>query len=257
MPIDGYSHCGISKYRPVEDVLAVMRAAGVDRAVLCQHLGEYDNSYLAGVVRQHPQSFAAVYLVDPSGPSAVSELEKWHATGAFRGVRLYAGWLDESASLWARAVELGLTLVIYASEGAASAAPPVARFMSAHPDARLVMTHLGNPQLRDGRPADAELLRLAEFAGVFVQLSGLSMCCPFPHAELDDLIRATVREFGTQRIYWGSNYPVCGGNAEYVRDLRHVQQGAWGLTTAQVANVTERTAERLWFARSESTQFRK
>ena len=27
--IDGYSHCGLSKYRPVEDVLAVMRSAGL------------------------------------------------------------------------------------------------------------------------------------------------------------------------------------------------------------------------------------
>jgi hypothetical protein len=36
--IDGYAHCGLSKYRPVEDVLDVMRSAGVDRAVLCQPL---------------------------------------------------------------------------------------------------------------------------------------------------------------------------------------------------------------------------
>lgn len=251
MLIDGYSHCGISKYRPVEDVLEVMRAAGVERAVLCQHLGEYDNSYLAGVVRQSPQTFAAVCLVDPSGPDAVAELEKWHAIGAFRGVRLYAGWLDEYESMWARAVDLGLTLVIYASEGAAFAVPPVARFMSAHPDARLVMTHLGNPQLVDGRPAETELLRLAEFPGVYVQLSGLSMFGPFPHDPLDDLIRATVREFGSERIYWGSNYPVCGGEADYVRDLRYLQQGAWGLTAEQIADVTERTAERLWFDRSQ------
>jgi L-fuconolactonase len=249
MPVDGYSHCGLSKYRPVEDVLAVMRQAGVGKAVLCQHLGEYDNSYLAKVVQARADTFAAICLVDPSGPDAVAELEKWHATGAFRGVRLYAGWLDEYASLWARAVELGLALVIYASEGAAFAAPPVARFMRAHPGARLVMTHLGNPQLVDGRPAETQLLQLVEFAGVYVQLSGLSMFCPFPHRELDNLVRSTLREFGTQRIYWGSNYPVCGGDAEYVRDLRFVQAGAWGLTPDQIADVTERTAERLWFER--------
>lgn len=248
MNIDGYSHCGVSKYRPVEDVLAVMRGASVERAVLCQHLGEYDNSYLAGVVVRHPETFAAVCLVDPSGPDAVTELEKWHATGAFRGVRLYAGWLDEYATLWTRAVELGLTLVIYASEGAAFAGPAVARFLTAHPEARLVMTHLGNPKLVEGRPAETELLRLAEVPGVYVQLSGLSMFGPYPHAELDEFIRATIREFGTSRLYWGSNYPVCGGESEYVRDLRHVQQGAWGLTAEQIADVTDRTAMRLWFS---------
>src|SRR5690349_699361 len=107
MLIDGYSHCGISKYRPVEDVLAVMRKAGVERAVLCQHLGEYDNSYLAGVVAEHGTTFAAVCLIDPTSPTAISELEMWHDTGSFRGVRLYAGWLDEYERLWSRAVELG------------------------------------------------------------------------------------------------------------------------------------------------------
>ena len=89
MTVDGYSHCGVSKYRPVEDVLAVMRGAGVERAVLCQHLGEYDNSYLAGVVSRHPQTFAAVCLVDPTGADASTELAKWHATeSAFRAAHL-------------------------------------------------------------------------------------------------------------------------------------------------------------------------
>ncbi|MBL8851803.1 MAG: amidohydrolase [Planctomycetaceae bacterium] len=248
MSIDGYSHCGISKYRPVEEVWAVMRSAGVSQAVLCQHLGEYDNSYLADVVTRDPQTFAAVCLIDPSSPTAVADLEYWHATGVFRGVRLYAGWLNEYAAVWTRAVELGLTLVIYASEGAAFAAPPVARFVSTHPEARVVMTHLGNPQLHDGRPAESDWLSLAEFAGVYVQLSGLSMFCEFPHTELDDLVRATVRAFGAQRVYWGSNFPVCGGAAEYQRDLQHVLGGAWGLTTDQVQAITSGTAKRLWFA---------
>ena len=51
MTIDGYCHCGISKYQPVDVVLRVMNKHAVDRAVLCQHLGEYDNSYLAEVVK--------------------------------------------------------------------------------------------------------------------------------------------------------------------------------------------------------------
>ena len=36
--VDGYAHCGIRKYQPVEVVLDTMAHAGVDRAVLCQHL---------------------------------------------------------------------------------------------------------------------------------------------------------------------------------------------------------------------------
>jgi len=247
MLIDGYSHCGVSKYRPVEDVLAVMQSAGVERAVLCQHLGEYDNTYLARVVGRYPETFAAICLVDPTSPSALADLEKWHATGRFRGVRLYAGWLDEYEPLWARAVELGLTLVIYASEGAALAVPSIERFVAENRGARLVMTHLGNPLLPDDRLADMELLRLADFGGINVQLSGLSMFCKYPFPELDSLVRSTVRAFGAERIDWGSNYPVCGGAAEYRRDLDQVLNGGWNLTAQQIDWVTGRTAERLWF----------
>ena len=247
--IDAYSHCGLSKYRPVEDVLAVMRSAGVDRAVLCQHLGEYDNEYLAHVVATYPATFAAVCLVDPTGPSAEADLEKWHATGRFRGVRLLSQWLSDYEPLWARAVDLGLTLVLYAPQGVAVAAPAIGRFLAAHPTARMVVTHLGNPQLREGRLVDTELLGLAALAGVFVQLSGLSQFCEYPHTELHDFIRAIVREFGAPRIYWGSNYPVCGDEAAYLRDLHLATSGEWDLTPEQIKWITSRTAEEVWFGK--------
>ncbi len=245
--IDGYSHCGLSKYRPVEDVLAVMQSAGVDRAVLCQHLGEYNNAYLAQVVASNPATFAAVCLVDPTSPTAAADLERWRATGHFRGVRLLAQWLSDYPPLWARAVDLGLTLVLYAPQGVAIAAAAIARFLAAHPTARMVVTHLGNPQLRDGSLVENELLRLAALKGVFVQLSGLSQFCEYPHTELHDFIREVIRVFGAPRIYWGSNYPVCGDEAAYRRDLHLVTSGAWKLTPEQIEWISGRTAERLWF----------
>jgi L-fuconolactonase len=246
--IDGYSHCGLSKYRPVEDVLAVMQSAGVDRAVLCQHLGEYDNEYLAKVVASHSATFAAICLVDPTSPTAAAELGRWHATSRFRGVRLTAQWLSDYQPLWARAVDLGLTLVLYAPQGVAIAAPAIARFLAAHPTARLVVTHLGNPQLQEGHLVDTELLRLVELERVFVQLSGLSQFSEYPHTGLHDFIRAIIREFGAARIYWGSNYPVCGDEAAYRRDLHQVTSGEWELTPEQIEWITGRTAEQLWFS---------
>ena len=109
-----------------------------------------------------------------------------------------------------------------------AAAPTIPRFLQNHPSVQLVITHLGNPQLRDGRLAETELLRLAALPGVFVQLSGLSQFCQYPYAELHDFILAIIREFGAPRVYWGSNYPVCGGAAEYCRDLLQVTYGGGG-----------------------------
>ncbi len=247
MTIDGYAHCGISKYLPVGDVLAVLRQAGIDRAVLCQHLGEYDNSYLADVVGMYPGQFAAVCLVDPAGPHPEADLEAWHATGCFRGVRLRAEWLQPSAALWARAVELGMLLVVYAPQGTAAAAPDITAFATEHPTAQIILTHLGNPLVQNGQLAETKLLSLARIPGIFVQLSGLSQFCEFPHEALSGFIREVIREYGADRIYWGSNFPVCGDAAAYQRDLRLVRGGGWGLTPDQVAAVTSGTAAGLWF----------
>ena len=71
MIVDGYSRSGILKYEPLEVVLDTTAKAGVDRAVLCQHLGEVDNSYLAQVAGSRPEQFAAVLLVNPAEPESV------------------------------------------------------------------------------------------------------------------------------------------------------------------------------------------
>jgi predicted TIM-barrel fold metal-dependent hydrolase len=247
MTIDGYAHCGRSKYLPVEDVLTVMQSASVDRAVLCQHLGEYDNQYLADVVERYPTTFAAVCLVDPTSPEASADLHKWHATGRFRGVRLLAEWLLDYEALWAQAVDLDMILVVYSPHGVAPLAPAVARFCASRAAARIVVTHLGNPRVKGEGFSGVELLRLAAVAGVFVQLSGLSQFCEYPHAALNDFIRDVIGEFGASRIYWGSNFPVCGDGSAYRRDLRQVAGGSWDLTPDQIRWITSRTAERLWF----------
>ena len=94
MIIDAYSHCAKTKYLPVEDVLATMAEAGVVRTVLCQHLDNYDNSYLSDAVARYAGQFAAVCLVNPDDLDAVSVLRSWNRTGHFRGIRLLGKWLD-------------------------------------------------------------------------------------------------------------------------------------------------------------------
>ena len=83
--IDAYCHCGISKYLPLEDVLAATDHAGMARAVLVQHIGEYDNRYLAELTAAHPGRFAAVGLVDPAPRDWPQTLVKLNEMGHFAG----------------------------------------------------------------------------------------------------------------------------------------------------------------------------
>jgi L-fuconolactonase len=251
--IDAYAHCGVSKYLPVDPVRAVMDGAGVERAVLCQHLGEYDNTYLESVVRAEPDRFTAIALVDGTAGSWPLELAAVAESGAFRGLRIVDDILTANPALAEDAASLGLTIVVYAPHGIARAVAPIRRLLAARPTATVQIAHLGNPRIEAGQPVGGlELLELASEPGVAVTLSGLSMFCAYPHGQLDELIAATIAAFGPDRVLWGSNFPVGGvDQASYDRDVDLMLTGRWGLDAPAVELVTEDNARRIWFERSD------
>ena len=60
------SHWGNIEYRPLAELFATLSAAGVARAALVRHGGEFDNSYIGRAVVASPHQFAVVAMVDPT-----------------------------------------------------------------------------------------------------------------------------------------------------------------------------------------------
>ncbi|HWB13146.1 MAG TPA: amidohydrolase family protein [Pirellulales bacterium] len=247
--IDGYTHCGLSKYEPVERVDEVMAAAGVSRAVLVQHLGEFDNSYLGRVAATRPERFAAVCLVDHQPADCVATLRRWVESGCFKGIRLTSEAIAARPQLADAAVEFGLTLMLYVPGGIAPVADALERLLNRHPEARLVLSHLAQPD-----PAESprfakwgDTLRLAAHPGVYLQLSGMKMFCPWPHEPLYPLIGQAVERFGTARLYWGSNFPVVGKTDDYLNDLSLLLDGRLPIAAEDIPAVAGGNAKRLWF----------
>ena len=73
--VDTHVHAGTTKYEPVESLLDQMARHGVDHAVLIQHMGMYDNSYLVACAEAHPGRFAIACLIDAHEPGAAARLE--------------------------------------------------------------------------------------------------------------------------------------------------------------------------------------
>jgi L-fuconolactonase len=251
MIVDGYAHCGISKYQPVRVVAGVMQQAGVNRALLCQHLGEYDNTYLAEVVGDHPLQFACACLVNPAASDALPALKRLHCTQRFRGVRVLAEWLKPHFPLWREALDLGMRLVLFAPNGVGEAVPSLCELLAECPNGKVVVSHLGNPAVTDGADgalsAGAELFQLETTRGVYVLLSGLSMFCEYPHAALRPFITDVIRRFGAGRVMWGSNFPVCGDAEAYVRDLKLLLSGQWVEGPDLIKQISGSTANEFWF----------
>lgn len=249
MTVDAYAHCGRDRYLPVEALDAVMAASEVTAAVLCQHLGQFDNSYIALLVNRRPERFAGIALIDHRQPDPVGALTTVVEQG-FRGVRITEELLCEAPAIADAVARAGLTVVVYAPAGVEVLVPALATLAAAHPDTKVVVSHLGNPRVQDGRlESGAALLALAVHRNVFVGLSGLAMFCPFPYAPLDGFVGEVIDAFGAERTMWGSNFPVCGEYpADYVRELALVRDpGKWGLTRDAVVAVTDTTARHVWF----------
>jgi len=250
--VDAYAHCGLSKYEPIEKVRAALTAAGVSRAVLVQHLGEFDNSYIGSVVESDRDHFAGVLLVDHRAEDVIDRLQRWMASGHFQGIRLTAEAISQSPALLSTAANLGLVIVLYAPDGIRPIIQRLEKELQTSPFTRLVVTHLGNPTLEHGDVTDSarEVFRLAKFANVYLQLSGMKMFCPFPHEPLYPLIADAFTHFGRGRMLWGSNYPVVGTQTDYLADLRLLLDGRLPIPREAIPKIAGENAERLWFNRS-------
>jgi predicted TIM-barrel fold metal-dependent hydrolase len=247
--IDAYTHCGLSKYEPVEQVARAMAATGVSRAVLVQHLGEFDNSYIGECVAAEPSRYAGVCLVDHTRPDSVKQLEEHANSGRFRGVRFPANALIESPQLFDAAARLDLVMALYAPDGMANVADALQRLLETREHARIVMTHLGTPNMAEAPefPSARAAFRLAEYSGVYWQLSGMKMYCPWPHEPLHRLVADGVEAFGPEHVLWGSNYPVVGNEVDYQRDLELLTGGWLPIPREAIPSIAGGNARRLWF----------
>ena len=215
---------------PVEDLLDVMGAAGVDRAVLVP-LGPED-AYVADVLRTDPRLFAAIAVADdvalgrtPQDP--VAALRRRRERFAFHGVRTQ--WLGQPGRpledspflpVLRQMARVGLILWTYPTR---DQQPLLARLPALVPELRIVLNHLGfcpHAMTVDehGRPAFADpfppgsvdaVAALARHDAVHLMVSGqyaLSREAP-PYRDLDEVVGRLSDAFGAERMLWASDYP--------------------------------------------------
>ena len=247
--VDAYIHCGMQKYEPIEKVREVMQLAGVTRAVLVQHLGEFDNSYIAAIVNRYPQSFAGVCMVDSTSCYAADTLKKLVTTKRFKGVRLVTDSLRTCPQLWEAVTQLDLIIVLYAPTGVVPYLDPLRRFFDKNPECRLVITHMGSPQINDAFNLELyqQLFCLSEYPNVYYQLSGMKMCAPYPYEVLYPFVEEAIERFGSLRVLWGSNFPVVGNNSEYIKELDLLLEGKLPVSQKAIKQIANYTANSLWF----------
>ncbi|MFC1928473.1 amidohydrolase family protein [Chloroflexota bacterium] len=243
--VDSHVHTAPYWWEPIEALLFHMESNGVEKAVMVQFMGNYDNRYELECVRKYPGRFSAVVLVDTKKPDAVDTLTKQASEGA-TGVRLRpdsrsAG--PDPLALWRKADELGLVVSSFGTLET-FAADEFRRLVEELPNLKIVIEHLGGlepikvdlatlERTGGGQELQVDLklfekvLALSKYPNVYIKLHGFGellarpmpiRTVPFP--EPPKVIRMAFQAFGREHMMWGSSYPACSVGEGYANTLR-------------------------------------
>lgn len=239
-----------------EDAAGEMRAAGIDACVVVQTRQTLEETrWLLALARQHPFIAGVVGWVDLRAADLDAHLEALTTNPKLVGIRhivqaepddfLLGDTFRRGVARLARH-GLGYDILVYARQLRAAI-----DFAGALPDQRLVLDHLGKPDIRtgafDGWRRDLD--RLAALPNVYAKLSGLVTEADWRHWTVEDLhryINAALDSFGPERLMIGSDWPVCTVAGEYRDVLDVVRTAIAGRTQAERDAVLGGTAQRFW-----------
>jgi L-fuconolactonase len=103
---------------------------------------------------------------------------------------------------------------------------------------QVLISHLGNPGTQDSPPSRAQvsavldpLLSLSDARHIGVKLSGLyDMSSPshgFPHVIARPFIDRVADAFGTERLYWGSDFSPALDHVSFAQTIHAVSDLPW------------------------------
>jgi L-fuconolactonase len=239
-----------------DDAAGEMRAAGIDACVVVQTRQTLEETrWLLALARQHPFIAGVVGWVDLRAADLDAQLDALTTHPKLVGIRHIVQaepddlLLDDTFRRGvARLARHGLAydILVYARQLRAAI-----DFAGALPDQRLVLDHLGKPDIRtgafDGWRRDLD--RLAALPNVCAKLSGLVTEADWRHWTVEDLhryINAALDSFGPERLMIGSDWPVCTVAGEYRDVLDVVRTAIAGRPQAERDAVLGGTAQRFW-----------
>lgn len=250
--VDAQVHLGGSRYRPVEDYLPVMRAEGIEQAVLVQQFGSTDNDYLRDTVLAHPDLFVGVGAVEETSPAAPEDIHRLVTTGAFSSVRVTASARTRGCDplgIWRAIAAEGLVATVRGTfEEIAS--PAFAEVVATFPDLPFVLEHLGG-FVYGGRAFD-QFLALSGFPNVHTMWSCFYRysATTYPYGDADPYLAESLAAFGAERLVWSGDWNRFEqGRADGADDYRKARTHISALSfvgAADLARILGGTARSLY-----------
>ena len=241
-----------------DELLAEMDVHGVDWTVLVQtSWSTWDNGYIADSVERFPNRFIGHGLIDPQDPNNAEQVRYWINERGLAGFRLHPMYYPDEKILLTRQnepmwEEIALLDAVIQFHLRAEFADQVAVIADRHPSLKLILDHMGYPQI-DANPAEFQpIVDLARYDNMYLKLSDVAgrSSQDFPYIDVQPFIEKLVNSFGAERMVWGTGYP---GHHRIKHDwptldqeLRLIREGLTFLTDAQRERILGGTAAEIW-----------
>jgi len=221
----------------VEWLLEDMDEFSINHCVLVQSSAfGWDNTYMVECLERYPGKFKAIGLVDPESPDNARTLKEWMARGlsGFRFHPMYwdreargPWWVDapESDALWNAAAETNAIIQYHLLPGHATA---LARMVERHPNVRVIIDHIGKPDVTEAAPHPSfdPVLRLADFPNTWAKIGDYQIASKqqFPWPDTHPFVRLLADRFGADRMMWGTGYPRSARLVPLEQGLRYIKE---------------------------------
>lgn len=254
--IDTHCHAGGNWFEPIEVLEFQMNRCGVDAAVLIQHGGTYDNSYLFNEAAKRGARFKVAVLIDPESNDPLGDLTREAERGA-AGVRIYPVQAFKTAhphDIWKKAGELGL-VVTCLGKAEQYASAEFKAMLDDCGDTQVVIEHLAGVGITNPPyTAFESALECAQRPNTTIKVPGLGEITPRPPRLLPDfrfdnippLFEMAKDAFGVQRMMWGSDFPPSAGREGYQNSLEGVRNHPAFANGDDLDWVLGKTAARVW-----------
>ena len=242
----------------VDELLAEMDVHGVDWTVLVQtSWSTWDNGYIADSVERFPSRFIGHGLIDPQGPNNAEQVRYWIKERGLAGFRLHPMYYPDEKILltrqnepmWEEIASLGAVIQFHLR---AEFADQVAVIADRYPSLKLILDHMGYPQVDADEAAFQPIVDLAQYDNIYLKLSDVAgrSSQDFPYTDVHPFIEKLVGAFGAERMVWGTGYPghhrVKHNWPTLDQELRLVRERLPFLTEAQRERILGGTAAEIW-----------
>ena len=257
-------HHGPNPVNEVPDasrLLRWMQEENVDGIVAVQKrmIYRYDNSYILDSSDAHPALFSAVVILDAEDAGTPALVRRWVRDHGLAGLRLFGGrrpdgsmpWLYSPAALrsWEVAQEAGIVmdLEVLAQGGGGPSIPAIMALARAHPDVRVVLDHLLEPEMDEGAHfgLDERYEQLAQCPNISFKFTSINLdICREAGIPAEKVLRRAVDLYGADRVMWGSDIGTSSGT--YREMVARFLEAAVLLTPAELRAVGHDTGRRVF-----------